>query len=243
MEKDVWVIIPARYNSSRFAGKVIYPILGRPMLWYVWKVARDVVGEDRVIIATDNKMVSDVVSDFGGRVVLTSSDCKSGTDRVAEVVRNLGINGIIINLQADEPTMKKDVLAEFIKFSYEIEYMGSAYTRGKKEDFDNPNVVKVVINKNKEAIYFSRAPIPFDRQKRLEGFFYQHIGIYSYTSDAILDFVSLGKSFLEEIECLEQLRAIEYNRPIKMFKTEYWGVGVDVIEDVAKVEEVLKSYA
>ncbi len=235
---DVVVVIPARFGSSRFPGKVLYPILGRPMVWWVWEASRRAgFARDQVIIATDSDEVRDTAQSFGAKVVMTSPDCASGSDRCAEAVQDLDCRWII-NLQADEPAVKPELISNFAEFlKNSCVSMVSIYTdlRGRSDD---PNVVKVILDKEGFAIYFSRSPIPYPRYPdRVR--YYQHIGIYGYARDFLLEFVSWPKGYLESVEGLEQLRAVERGVKIKMFYSDCEMHGVDVLEDVKVVESLM----
>ncbi len=232
------MVIPARFGASRFPGKVIHPILGRPMVWWVWQACRSAgFPNERVIIATDSERVSGVCQDFGARVVMTSPDCPSGSDRCAEAVRDLDCKWVI-NLQADEPTIKPDLVRDFAEFLVgSTSPMASVYTNLEGNP-DDPNVVKVVLDKEGFAIYFSRSKIPYPRYEE-KARFYQHIGIYGYSKEFLLEFVSWPKGWLESVEGLEQLRAIERGVKIKMFYCQCRMHGVDVVEDVKVVESLL----
>ena len=241
--ESVLIVIPARYSSSRFPGKVLYPINGRPMLQYVWEAASKVkLTGVEVVIATDDERVKQTAQGFGARVVMTSPNCSSGTDRCAELAKKKPEIDWVINLQADEPLITCEVIESFIKGMLRDQpQMASLYTQlqGNAED---PNVVKVVLDEDSFAVYFSRSPIPYFRTGHPQ--YWQHIGIYGYKRQFLLEFSSWGQGCLEKIEGLEQLRAIEKGVKIKMFYTDYQAIGVDVLEDVKKVEERLGgSYA
>ncbi len=232
------MVIPARFASSRFPGKVIYPILGRPMVWWVWQACWEAgFPLDRVIVATDSENVKDVMDSFGARVVMTSPDCASGSDRCAEVIQGIDCDWVI-NLQADEPTIRPDLISDFAKFLRDTNCpMASVYTdlRGAPDD---PNLVKTVIDNMGFAIYFSRSLIPYPRYPA-QAKYYQHVGIYGYRKEFLLEFVSWPKGYLESVEGLEQLRAVERGVKIKMFYSPYHLHGVDVPEDVKVVESIL----
>ena len=238
------IVIPARYASSRFPGKVIHPILGRPMLWYVWNAAiGSGVGKDNVFIAVDNKRVEEVCRGFGARTIMTPVDCNSGSDRVGWVVKDMDDVGYVVNLQADEPLLPQDLVSGFLDFvKGSGADMASVYTH-LKGNADDPNIVKVVMDESGNAMYFSRSAIPFYRDCVHSQVYYQHIGIYAYRRDFLLRFLSWPKSRLEDIEKLEQLRALEKGVNIKMFYTDYRLVGVDTPEDVAEVEALMREKA
>ncbi|MEJ5167262.1 MAG: 3-deoxy-manno-octulosonate cytidylyltransferase, partial [Thermoanaerobaculia bacterium] len=207
-----------------------------PMIWWVWEKARRVKGAE-VLVATDSKEIYRVVENFGGKAVMTSKRCPSGTDRIAEVAKKYKAQ-YYINLQGDEPLIKVETLKKFnntLLKGFEMATMDFPLDEGQAQD---PNVVKVVKDKKGFALYFSRAPIPYPRNK---GIFRKHIGIYGYKRETLLKFVKLKKAPLEEAEGLEQLRAL-YNG-IKIYVTEapYDSISVDTPEDALRVEEILKK--
>lgn len=206
------------------------------MIWWVWEKARRVKGAE-VLVATDSKEIYRVVENFGGKAVMTSKRCPSGTDRIAEVAKKYKAQ-YYINLQGDEPLIKVETLKKFnntLLKGFEMATMDFPLDEGQAQD---PNVVKVVKDKKGFALYFSRAPIPYPRNK---GIFRKHIGIYGYKRETLLKFVKLKKAPLEEAEGLEQLRAL-YNG-IKIYVTEapYDSISVDTPEDALRVEEILKK--
>jgi len=254
-------IIPARWKSSRFEGKVLASILGKPMIQHVWERAKESRMLDDLIIAADREEVIKAAQKFGGKAVYTSKDQPSGTDRITEVVNPIDVD-VIVNIQGDEPLIHHamiDSLTNALLEDREIPMATVIRRITKKEELLNPNVVKVVIDKDGYALYFSRSPIPyfrkeeehhsildvsswfldhsFDAQKQI---FYKHIGIYAYTKDFLFTYTNLPKSKLEESEKLEQLRALENGYRIKTIETEFDTIGVDTPEDLKKVEEMLK---
>ncbi len=245
------VIIPARYDSTRFPGKALYPLNGIPLVQHVYERAkRSHLAED-VIIATDNEDILVKVHSFGGKAILTDKKHPSGTDRVAEVAASLNYD-IIVNVQCDEPLIRPQMIDDVITILDDTE--ASIGTLVKKiqrlDELINPNVVKVVIDKQGFAMYFSRSPIPFYRDKWINiseiqnskialKNFYKHIGIYSYRREALISFASMKPSKLELIEKLEQLRAIENGLRIKTKETYFELHGVDTPQDIEKVKKCL----
>lgn len=240
----VVIVIPARYESSRFPGKVVYPILGRPMVWYVWKAALDSgVAKEDILIAVDDERTASVCRGFDATVIMTPRDCASGSDRVGWVVRDMDDVDYVINLQADEPLLFPDLVSGFIDFLGENHpVMASVYT-DLNGDASDPNIVKLVVDELGNALYFSRSPIPFYRDESHldKRSYYQHIGIYAYKRDFLLEFLTWPSSRLEEAEKLEQLRALEKGVNIKMFYTRHRLVGVDTPEDVKTVEALIRK--
>ena len=243
--KKIVGVIPARWASTRFEGKVLAAIQGKPMVQHVWEKAQQSRLAKDIIIACDDKRVFQVVQEFGAQVVMTSPDHPSGTDRIAEVVKGLKVD-IIVNIQGDEPLINPDVIDSLVEALAKSASspMATVIKKIKEEkELNDPNVVKVVIDNNQNAIYFSRSPIPFNRDKKnfAEVGYYKHLGLYAYTKDFLKIFVSLPQSPLERIEKLEQLRALEFGYSIKTIETDWDTVGVDTPEDLKKVEALLSK--
>lgn len=244
------VIIPARYDSTRFPGKVLYPLKGIPVIQHVYQKAKLSKLADEVLVATDSKEIYNKVVSFGGKVVMTDKRHQSGTDRIAEVATTVNYD-IIVNVQGDEPLINSEMIDQVIVLLEDKRAdMGTLIKEIKEpEDIINPNVVKVVIDKQDFAIYFSRSPIPFCRDEWQEGVevnnivkkfnFYKHIGIYSYRKEVLLSLSKMEQTMLERAEKLEQLRAIENGFKIKTSKTHYETYGVDTPEDIERVERCL----
>ncbi len=236
-------VIPARWASTRFPGKILAEIHGRPMIQYVWQQAKKAKLLNDVIVACDDDRVLRVVKGFGGKAVMTSMDHPSGTDRIAEAVGELKVD-VIVNIQGDEPLISPDVidmLADSLIKDEEAPMATVARRITNPAVLDNPNVVKVVINRKKEALYFSRFSIPFNREKKdfSDAVYYQHLGLYAYRRDFLMKFDQLPKSSLEETEKLEQLRVLEAGYRIKIVETDYETVGVDTPEDLTKVIQMI----
>jgi 3-deoxy-manno-octulosonate cytidylyltransferase (CMP-KDO synthetase) len=242
-------VIPARYSSTRFPGKPLVDILGKPMIQWVYENATGSKLLDFLIVATDDERIYNVVKSFGGNVIMTPSDIQTGTDRVAYVLNEFDAD-IVANIQGDEPLLTSEMIDRAIEPFLNSEKVDISTLAVKINDVDlifNPNVVKVVFDKDKIALYFSRSPIPFCRDAKNEkdwlklGNFYKHIGLYVYSRESLLRFVSLRRSSLEEIEKLEQLRALENGFRIKVVISESDTIGVDTPEDVEKVVAFLKN--
>jgi len=245
---NVVVIIPSRYASSRLEGKPLLSIAGKPMIQRVYESALKAQLVNQVIVATDDRRISETVAGFGGKAELTSTHHLSGTDRIAEVAADLPCD-IVVNLQGDEPLMEPQLIDEAVTLLMEKQdiYMASAKSAiMQQEDLMNPNVVKVVTDCNDYALYFSRSPIPYC-STREEGtansMGFKHIGLYVYRKDFLIKFVSLPPSSLEKQERLEQLRALENGYRIKLVHTEYDAIGVDTKEDLERVRKRLKYIA
>jgi 3-deoxy-manno-octulosonate cytidylyltransferase (CMP-KDO synthetase) len=265
------VIIPARYDSTRFPGKPLYPLKGMPVIQHVYKNSKLACLADDVIVATDSEKIFERVLAFGGKAIMTDKKHPSGTDRIAEVAASVDYD-IIVNVQADEPLIRPEMIDDVI--SILDDRRASVGTLTKKiedlREIADPNVVKVVFDKERFALYFSRAPIPFHRDEweqragskgqgakgkdfkdtfelqapssKLQAFHcYKHIGIYSYRREALLSLASMAPTELEKLEKLEQLRALENGMKIKIKETFFETYGVDTPEDLERVEKCLST--
>lgn len=241
-------IIPARYRSSRFPGKPIALIAGLPMIQWVWQGARQAKGLREVFIATDDPRIAECCTSFGAEVIMTRDNHPTGTDRLAEAAETLD-DDIIVNIQGDEPLIEGfvvDAVVEALREDPENR-MATLVHAADRKDIDNPNSVKVALNRRGYALYFSRSPIPYvqvDSSPRSENSstFWHHIGIYAYRRDFLLEFVGLERTPAEQSESLEQLRALESGIAIRTGIVTGWrSVSVDVPEDVAKVEALLSE--
>jgi 3-deoxy-manno-octulosonate cytidylyltransferase (CMP-KDO synthetase) len=235
-------VIPARFASSRFPGKVLAKIASKTMLQHVYERANMATYLTSTIIATDDQRVYDAARSFGARVMMTRSDHLSGTDRVAEVA-SAGNAEIIVNIQGDEPLIDPAAIdASILPMVHEPGVLMSTLKK-KIEDpreIADPNVVKVVTNRDGEAIYFSRCPIPYEREPAGETHF-KHIGLYVYQRDFLLGYSALPVGPLEQAERLEQLRALENGFRIRVVETEYESLGVDTPEDLERVSRLFDA--
>ncbi len=237
-------VIPARYGSTRLSGKVLLPIAGKPMIQHVWERAKRSQMLDQLLIACDDKRIFDVAKGFGAAAVMTSTDHVSGTDRLAEAVEDLDFD-IIVNIQADEPLIQPCVIDDlaYALTRYDCPMATVISDNLFGEELTSPDVVKAVIDRNHDVVYFSRSLIPFERKKGTRTPYYKHLGIYAYRKEFLLKFKQLPHSFLEQAEELEQLRALEWGYKIKAVLTDVETIGVDVEQDLQKVEEFLKKEA
>lgn len=241
-KEQIVAIIPARYGSTRLPGKPLIELGGRPMIQHVYERTRRAKRVDRVIVATDDQRVVDAVTKFGGEAMITQSDLRSGSDRVAYVAQGLRNATIIVNVQGDEPLIEPTMIDEAIQpvVNDPDVLVGTLVTRiSSAEEFINPNTVKVVLDRQGYALYFSRTPIPFHRDGREFEGFYKHIGLYVYRRDFLLKFISLPETDLEQYEKLEQLRILEHGYKIKASITHYDSVQVDTLEDVERVRTLV----
>jgi len=227
-------IIPARFSSQRFPGKPLADILGRPMIWHVYTRARQCKALSSVVLATDDARIESAAKDLDIPVVMTGSDHPSGTDRVLEAAQklNLAPDSVVVNIQGDEPALVPAMLTKLVQPFAEPEIQVTTLAREISCDrAQNPNLVKVVVDKKGNALYFSRSPIPHYRQTD-SPFYYGHIGIYAFRMPVLEKFVALPQGRLETIERLEQLRLLENGIPIHVVETNHQVIGVDRPEDI-----------
>jgi len=231
------VLIPARMESVRFRGKVVYPILGKPMIWWPWMAAKR-AGADELFIVTDSEEVKTAADEFGADVLITAGDFQSGSDRIASVADTIKADSII-NIQADEPLIKPELINAIAEKLQKTENpVVSAAVRITEEEASDPDVVKVVFDEKMQALYFSRSPIPYSGST---GMFWQHIGIYGYKKEFLKQYGRFKKGVLESIEKLEQLRILEKGFGIDIIETDLNLIGVDRKIDIAKVEKLMRG--
>lgn len=234
-------IVPARYESSRLPGKPLADILGKPMIQHVVENAAKSKTLDDLIVATDDLRVQEVVEAFGGKAVLTSREHTTGTDRVAEVVADLDVD-LIVNIQGDEPFIHAGMIDEIVTPLLEDPTLPMCTLMHEvlaPEDFDNPDIVKVVLNLVGDALYFSRSLIPYPRTAEGHRVF-EHIGLYAFRKPFLLTYARLKPTYLERLESLEQLRALEHGYRIKVVETQqpYTALSVDTPEDLEKARQL-----
>ena len=247
MEMNIIGIIPARYASSRFPGKPLHPIAGRPLIAHVVERCREAASLAEVIVATDDDRIAEVAREFC-RVEMTRADHPTGTDRIAEVAARVECDAVV-NVQGDEPLIAPAVIDAVADALSDAEMSTAASPVNNISDVSDPNVVKVVVSAAGRALYFSRRTIPFvrdladaDAAAQLAAFpFLKHLGIYGYRRVTLARLVGMAPSPLEEAERLEQLRALENGIAIAVRQVEHEAVGVDVPEDVARVEALLRE--
>ncbi len=237
-------VIPSRYGSSRFEGKPLALVAGKPMIQRVYEQAQKSKAVSKTIVATDDKRIFDAVKAFGGEAVMTSDRCRSGSDRVAQTadILNLDPDNIIINIQGDQPIFNPETLEEMIApFENDPDLVMStlAFKIQDKREITDPKDVKVTFDKNKFAMYFSRAQIPFPRDKDTNAEFYKHLGFYAYKKKFLDKLVNLPTGTCEHIEKLEQLRVLEYGFKIKVVITQYDSPEIDLPEDIKRIEAKL----
>ena len=238
-------IIPARFESTRLPGKPLAEIAGRPMVEHVYRRAAAARNIARVIVATDDERVAAAVTRFGGEAVMTSPAHQSGTDRLAEVARGLDAD-IVVNVQGDEPLIEPAMIDDAIAPLAADRAVEMSTLRRRIDDpreLDDPNVVKVVVDRDGCALYFSRAPIPFLRAPQAARDAWRHVGLYVYRRDCLLRLASLPVTALERAEALEQLRALEHGIRIRVIETTYDTIGVDTPADLERVRRLAAAPA
>ena len=247
-QPKVVAIIPARYHSNRFEGKPVATIAGKPMIQHVYERACSVKLLARIVVATDDTRIRDCVRSFGGEVVMTSPDHASGTDRLAEAATILGISeqDVVVNIQGDQPLFPAEIVEQVARPLLDDPALPMStliYKIIRREEINDPNHVKTVFDHNYNALYFSRSPIPFQRDPG-GGMptYYKHLGFYGYRKGFLLTFVSLPEGEWERFEKLEQLRALEYGYQIRVVLTEHDSIEVDTPEDLKRVAQLLENY-
>lgn len=237
-------IIPSRYGSSRFPGKPLALISGKPMIQWVYENVRKVKEVDDVYVATDEQKIFECVNGFDGKAIMTSPLHTCGTDRLAECVDILNIDeeDIVLNIQGDEPLINPSMIVDLYRIFEDSEvYMGTLMKKIDRDDeLDNPNVVKVITDIHHNAIYFSRYSLPYERDGK-KSVHFKHIGVYGYKAWFLKKISKMEKSELEKSESLEQLRIIENGFKIRVKETIYQTIGVDTPEQIKLVEEVLEK--
>jgi 3-deoxy-manno-octulosonate cytidylyltransferase (CMP-KDO synthetase) len=245
---NILAVIPARYTSTRFPGKPLVSIAGKPMIERVWERARRASRVTRVIVATDDERIAQAVKSFGGETVLTRADHRSGTERVAEVAIAHPDAEILVNIQGDMPLIEPaaiDAGIQAVQDEEDVTLGTLAVPISNPAEIMDPNVVKTVLDFDGNALYFSRAPIPWvrDRQGPVHAKHLKHVGLYVFRREALLEFPTFPQGDLERIEQLEQLRWLENGYRIRVAETEYQSVEVDTPEDVKRAEQLLAGSA
>ena len=239
----VIAVIPARYASTRFPAKLMQDLGGKTVITRTYEAAINTNLFDDVFVVTDSDLIFNEIVSQGGKAIMSLKEHESGSDRIAEAVANLEVD-IVINIQGDEPFIDKDSLEKLIQV-YKNDSKGevdlASLMREIKaiQDIENPNNVKVVVDQSGFALYFSRSVIPYPREINVGVRFMQHIGIYAFRKQALMDFYNLPMKSLEASEKLEQLRYLEFGKRIKMVETNHVGIGIDTPEDLEKARGLL----
>jgi len=236
-------VIPARYASTRFPAKLMQDLGGKTVILRTYEAAINTQLFDDVFVVTDSDLIFDEIVSNGGKAIRSIKEHESGSDRIAEAVENLDVD-IVINVQGDEPFIDAEPLAKIIEVfrndtSRQIDLASLMREIKSEDEINNPNNVKVVVAQNGFALYFSRSVIPYPRETNVGVRYMQHIGIYAFRKQALLDFYSLPMKSLEASEKLEQLRYLEFGKRIKMIETTHVGIGIDTAEDLEKARRML----
>jgi 3-deoxy-manno-octulosonate cytidylyltransferase (CMP-KDO synthetase) len=243
----IFAFIPARYGSTRFPGKPLTPILGKPMIEHVYKSTIKCGDLTDVLVVTDDQRILDCVHHFGGRAIMTSPEHASGTDRIAEAAEALGLNqdDLVINIQGDQPRFDPAVVTRMItplKEDRRVPMSTLKFRIKDRNEIENPNIVKVVTDRDDFALYFSRYPIPFVRDRNTTDIaHYKHPGFYAYRKSFLVEFSRLPLGDLEKSEKLEQLRALEHGFKIKVPEIFTDSIEIDTPDDVPKIEAILSG--
>lgn len=236
-------VIPARYASTRFPAKLMQDLGGKTVILRTYEAAINTQLFDDVFVVTDSDLIYNEIVANGGKAIRSIKEHESGSDRIAEAVENLDVD-IVINVQGDEPFIDTEPLAKVIEVfrndtAKQVDLASLMREITDETEINNPNNVKVVVDQNGFALYFSRSVIPYPREKNVGVRYMQHIGIYAFRKQALLDFYSLPMKSLEASEKLEQLRYLEFGKRIKMVETSHVGIGIDTLEDLEKARKML----
>lgn len=239
-------VIPARYASTRFPAKLMHDLGGKTVIRRTYEAAMNTQLFDDVFVVTDSDLIYNEIVSNGGKAIMSIKEHESGSDRIAEAVEHLDVD-IVVNVQGDEPFINAEPLAKVIEVfkndtNQQVDLASLMREITNEEEINNPNNVKVVVDQNGFALYFSRSVIPYPREKNVGVRYMQHIGIYAFRKQALLDFYSLPMKSLEASEKLEQLRYLEFGKRIKMVETTHVGIGIDTAEDLEKARQLLAKY-
>lgn len=233
--------IPARYDASRFSGKLLADLLGKPVIQYTYEKVHQSGLFDRVIIVTDSNEIASVVTGFGGDVIRSQKKHDCGSDRIAEAVLDLDVD-IVINVQGDEPFIRPEGLSsliEIFKSDKNKDIDLASLMIPITEEINNPNVVKVITDLSNRALYFSRSTIPHQRFQKNYATVYKHVGVYAFRKNALIDFYQHDSTPLEQAEKIEAIRYLEMGKTIQMVETQFEGVGIDTAEDLERAKKLL----
>ena len=241
-EMNIISMIPARYHASRFPAKLMQDLGGKPVILRTYDATVNTGLFSDVYVVTDSEIIFDLVIKNGGKAIMSKEAHESGSDRIAEAVQSMNID-VVVNVQGDEPLIDKESLAKVIQVFHEDENneidLASLMTPiSDWDEISNPNTVKVIVDNRNFALYFSRSPIPYPRDKELEVTYYKHKGIYAFRKRALLDFQRLPMLPLEAKEKIEAIRFLEYGRKIKMVETHVTGVEIDTPEDLERARKI-----
>ena len=238
-------MIPARFQASRFPGKLMQDLGGQTVILNTYRATLATGLFEDVFVVTDSAIIFNEITTHGGKAIMSIKEHECGSDRIAEAVASMDID-IVVNVQGDEPFTNKEALVPLLEVfkaadASKIDLASLMVKITDWEEINNPNCVKVIVNKENFAQYFSRAPIPYPRDKDAATNYYKHKGIYAFTKQALLDFYQLPMGTLEATEKIECIRYLEYGKNIKMVETTIQGVGIDTPEDLIKANTILKN--
>lgn len=237
-------LIPARYQASRFPAKLMQDLNGKPVILRTYEAAKETNLFSEVIVVTDSPVIFDLIEKNGGKAIMSKEKHESGSDRIAEAVAPMDVD-VVVNVQGDEPLIDKESLSKVIQVFYEdkakeIDLASLMTPISDWDEISNPNTVKVIVDNRNFALYFSRSPIPYPRNKELETTYYKHKGIYAFRKRALMDFKKLPMLPLEAKEKIEAIRFLEYGKKIKMVETHVTGVEIDTPEDLERARKLWK---
>lgn len=237
-------MIPARYQASRFPAKLMQDLGGKPVILRTYEAAVATALFDEVYVVTDSQEIFNLIGKAGGKVLMSQEEHESGSDRIAEAVTNMEVD-VVINVQGDEPFIDTESLTKLIAVfkedsAMEIDLASLMTPIDEWDEISNPNTVKVIVDNRNFALYFSRSPIPYPRNKEVETVYYKHKGVYAFRKSALMDFKRLPMLSLEETEKIEAIRFLEYGRKIKMVETHVTGIEIDTPEDLERARKVWK---
>lgn len=237
-------VIPARYASTRFPAKLMQDLAGKSVILTTYQAAVATALFDDVFVVTDSDIIFNEIQSHGGKAIMSVKEHESGSDRIAEAIQNMDVD-VVVNVQGDEPFIDKQPLEAVIEVfkkdvDSQIDLASLMRPITNKKDIENPNNVKVVVDQLGRALYFSRSVIPYPRDENAGVRYFQHIGIYAFRKQALLDFYALPMKSLEASEKLEQLRYLEFGKRIQMVETTHVGIGIDTPEDLERAREMMK---
>ena len=237
-------VIPARYASTRFPAKLMQDLAGKSVILTTYQAAVATALFDDVFVVTDSDIIFNEIQSHGGKAIMSIKEHESGSDRIAEAIQNMDVD-VVVNVQGDEPFIDKQPLEAVIEVlmkdvDSQIDLASLMRPITNKKDIENPNNVKVVVDQLGRALYFSRSVIPYPRDENAGVRYFQHIGIYAFRKQALLDFYALPMKSLEASEKLEQLRYLEFGKRIQMVETAHVGIGIDTPEDLERAREMMK---
>ncbi|MFY0602620.1 MAG: 3-deoxy-manno-octulosonate cytidylyltransferase [Flavobacteriaceae bacterium] len=236
-------MIPARYGATRFPGKLMANLGGKPVIVRTYEATVSTNLFDDVYVVTDSEIIKDIIEEHGGKAIMSIKEHECGSDRIAEAVEHLDID-IVVNVQGDEPFVKKEPLQKVLavfngKDADKIDLASLMQEVTDWKDITDPNYVKVIVDQDNFALYFSRSPIPYPRDKNAGARYFEHKGVYAFRKQAILDFYNLPMRSLEATEKIECIRYLEYGKKIKMVETDFMGIEIDTPEDLVKAQKYL----